>query len=131
LTQVVIQQGVRPLEHGLGGPDPSAIANVFFWGFVLAFAVFIYAVPIIVAHSRHHHQRGAITVLTLLLGWTALGSIIAMVWACTATLPVLERTAVVRDRTDVDRADVGGKPISPAVAIAIAIGVVGILVLIL
>jgi uncharacterized membrane protein YqaE (UPF0057 family) len=44
----------------------------------------IYLVPAYVASRRGHHQRQAILVLNLLLGWTALGWIAALVWAMTA-----------------------------------------------
>ena len=38
-----------------------------------------------IAGARRHHQTGAILVLNLLLGWTLLGWIAALVWAFTAT----------------------------------------------
>jgi hypothetical protein len=47
----------------------------------------LYALPALVASSRGHQQTMAITVLTLLLGWSLLGWIIALVWACTAIRP--------------------------------------------
>jgi hypothetical protein len=43
-----------------------------------------YFVPAIVARCRHHQNAAAILVLNLLLGWTFLGWIAAMVWASTA-----------------------------------------------
>jgi ABC-type transport system involved in cytochrome c biogenesis permease component len=45
----------------------------------------LYFLPALVAISRHHHQRWAISALNLLLGWTVLGWIGAFVWALTAT----------------------------------------------
>jgi hypothetical protein len=45
----------------------------------------LYFIPTIVAAMREHHQRGAIFVLNLLLGWTLLGWVVALVLACTAT----------------------------------------------
>lgn len=50
-----------------------------------AFILGIYLIPYLVAVHRSHHQRGAIAVLNILLGWTLLGWIVALVWACTAT----------------------------------------------
>ena len=44
----------------------------------------IYFLPAIVASARLHRQTMAIVVLDLLLGWTLLGWIAALVWACTA-----------------------------------------------
>jgi len=45
---------------------------------------FFYFVPALVAHLRRHRNEGAVSVLNLLLGWTVLGWIIALIWACTA-----------------------------------------------
>jgi hypothetical protein len=44
----------------------------------------LYLIPAWVAFGRHHHDRVAILVLNLLLGWSVLGWIIALVWALTA-----------------------------------------------
>ena len=44
-----------------------------------------YLLPSLVARSRKHHQGRAIFVLNLLLGWTGIGWVIALVWAYTAT----------------------------------------------
>ena len=51
---------------------------------VVAAVITIYFVPAIIAAGRKHHQAGAIFVLNLLAGWTVLGWIVAVVWACTA-----------------------------------------------
>jgi len=48
---------------------------------LIAFAV--YFLPLIVAVRRWHRNTTAIGVLTLLLGWTFIGWVIALVWACT------------------------------------------------
>jgi hypothetical protein len=47
--------------------------------------LFLYFVPAVVSFTREHPQHLAIFVLNLLLGWTAIGWIIALVWACTNT----------------------------------------------
>lgn len=44
----------------------------------------VYFLPSIVSNSRRHHQQPAIFMLNLFLGWTFLGWVAAMVWACTA-----------------------------------------------
>jgi hypothetical protein len=44
----------------------------------------IYFIPAIVAGARGHRQSLAIFMLNLLLGWTCLGWVAAIVWACTA-----------------------------------------------
>ena len=52
----------------------------------------IYFIPSVVAFGRQHYNRGAILVLNLFLGWTLLGWVAALVWACmkpgTATAPL-------------------------------------------
>lgn len=60
--------------------NPEAMQGFMYLGMLLAG----YFLPWIIAASRHHHQSAAIFMLTLLLGWTVLGWIVAMVWACTA-----------------------------------------------
>lgn len=52
-------------------------------GFMLGALLILYALPCIVAANRKHANLGAITVLSILLGWTVLGWIGAMVWAFT------------------------------------------------
>ena len=50
---------------------------------LLTFAIpVLYFAPGLVAKYRNHPQVTAIAVLNLLLGWTFLGCVIAMVWAC-------------------------------------------------
>jgi len=55
-----------------------------FLGFVVLIGLFaLYLLPGIVAHKRCHPNETAILVLNLLLGWTLLGWVGALVWACT------------------------------------------------
>jgi Superinfection immunity protein len=56
----------------------------------------VYSLPALIAGARQHHQRMAISILTLLAGWTAVGWLIALVWACTE---VRLTEAVQRDAT--------------------------------
>lgn len=51
---------------------------------ILAAIVALYFLPTLVAATRDHHNGLAIAVLNLLLGWTALGWIVALIWAFTA-----------------------------------------------
>jgi len=44
-----------------------------------------YFLPAFIASIRKHHNGNAITVLNLLLGWTVLGWVAALVWSLTAT----------------------------------------------
>ncbi len=49
----------------------------------LLFLVVPYFVPTIIAMVRKKHNVTAIFLLNLLLGWTFVGWIVALVWACT------------------------------------------------
>ena len=44
----------------------------------------LYFLPTIVAAKRNHQSSGGIFALNLLLGWTMIGWIIALVWSCSA-----------------------------------------------
>lgn len=71
----------------------SVYSGYLWWGenqsqinewFILAQISGVYIFPYLVALVRRHHQRNAIFVLNLLLGWTVLGWVIALVWSMTA-----------------------------------------------
>lgn len=44
----------------------------------------LYFVPTFVAFRRRHHNRAAIGLLNVLLGWTFFGWAVALIWAATA-----------------------------------------------
>lgn len=50
---------------------------------ILILLVVVYFAPAIIASVRGHMSSGAIFVLNLLLGWSAIGWIIALVWSFT------------------------------------------------
>lgn len=50
----------------------------------LFLALLLYFVPAGVAMLRKHKNSGAILVLNIFLGWTLIGWVCALVWACTA-----------------------------------------------
>ena len=50
---------------------------------VIILLLTIYFVPAIVATIRRHSNEMAISMLNLLLGWTLIGWIGALIWACT------------------------------------------------
>ncbi len=52
---------------------------------LLLLGFLLYFVPIAIAMFRGHGNCGAIFVLNLLLGWTFIGWVIALVWSVTAT----------------------------------------------
>jgi len=60
-------------------PPPEAWLGLV----VLLIAALIYLLPGIIAFRRHHHNAVAILVFDLLLGWTFLGWVLALVWALT------------------------------------------------
>ena len=43
----------------------------------------MYFCPTIIAAARGHHSKGGIIALNILLGWTILGWIIALIWSFT------------------------------------------------
>jgi hypothetical protein len=45
----------------------------------------LYFLPTIVAFNRNRHNKGAIFVLNLFLGWTVLGWVVSMVWAVSSS----------------------------------------------
>ncbi|MBI5018302.1 MAG: superinfection immunity protein [Deltaproteobacteria bacterium] len=51
---------------------------------LLGAAAVLYFLPALVAVRRHHHNRAAIALLNLFLGWTGVGWALALVWAATA-----------------------------------------------
>lgn len=46
-----------------------------------------YLAPAIVAFLRHHHNQWAIFALNLLLGWSVIGWVVALVWSLTRPAP--------------------------------------------
>jgi hypothetical protein len=61
-------------------------------GFILISALFscgtlLYFLPGVIAWFRNHHQTMAITILNLFAGWTFIGWVAALVWACTSPKP--------------------------------------------
>ena len=55
----------------------------FLFLLVLALGVGIYFLPAVVALYRTHHNKWAILILNLLLGWTFLGWVGALIWSFT------------------------------------------------
>ena len=51
---------------------------------VLILAVLVYFLPTVIALARGHHNGFAIFLTNLLLGWTFIGWLVALIWSCTA-----------------------------------------------
>lgn len=62
----------------IGGMPMVSLINFFA---LLVLAVMFYMLPTIVARHVEHRQFGGVGLVNLLLGWTVLGWIGAMVWA--------------------------------------------------
>ncbi len=61
----------------------KSLALLVALGVMIALLV-LYFLPFLVAMRRGHHNRAAIGILNLLLGWTFLGWVGALVWSATA-----------------------------------------------
>lgn len=55
--------------------------NLILGAAAVLFLFFLYFLPVIVAEARHHGQTNSITVVTLFLGWTFFGWVVALAWA--------------------------------------------------
>ena len=53
---------------------------------LIAISFAIYMLPAVVAMKRAHNNRLAIIVGTVVTGWTGLGWLFMLVWACTANV---------------------------------------------
>jgi hypothetical protein len=51
---------------------------------VLALFILVYFLPIVVAGFSKHPHGGGIFVVNVFLGWTLLGWVVALAWACCA-----------------------------------------------
>ena len=53
----------------------------------VAYVALLYLLPAIIGFCRNHRQRFAIAILNVLLGWTVLGWIVALIWSATNSAP--------------------------------------------
>jgi len=66
------------------GPGiPAMIVSGVIWMCAAVFGICIYFLPAIVASQKKKRNRQAIFILNLCVGWTFIGWVIALVWACT------------------------------------------------
>jgi hypothetical protein len=82
-----------------GATGPAIMLVTLF--FVSSIA--LYLLPGIIASIRGHRQQLAIWIIDILLGWTFIGWVVALVWACT-TPEVLTRFVPVPPRPGLDAA---------------------------
>ena len=58
------------------------------YGLLFVLAVLgLWLLPIIIASHRHHRQIGPIVIVTLLLGWSGIGWIVALAWSLSSNPP--------------------------------------------
>ena len=63
----------------------------FFFFPIFGFGFVFYFLPAIIAFARSKRDAGSILVLNFFLGWTAIGWVIALVWALRQDVPVAVR----------------------------------------
>lgn len=63
----------------------------FFFLPIFGFGFVLYFLPAIIGFARGKRDAVSILVLNLLLGWTAIGWVIALVWAVKQDVPVAIR----------------------------------------
>ena len=63
----------------------------FFFLPIFGFTFVLYFLPAIIAFARSKRDAVSILVLNLLLGWTAIGWVIALVWALKNDMPAVIR----------------------------------------
>lgn len=63
----------------------------FFFPPIFGFGFVLYFLPAIIGFARSKRDAVSILVLNLLLGWTAIGWVIALIWALKQDAPVLIR----------------------------------------
>lgn len=52
---------------------------------ILLISALVYFLPTVIALARGHHNGFAIFLTNLLLGWTLIGWVIALIWSVTAS----------------------------------------------
>jgi hypothetical protein len=57
------------------------VPMIYMW-LLMILAIALYFMPTIVAGYRHHSSLFLIVVLNILFGWTMLGWLLLLVWAC-------------------------------------------------
>lgn len=86
----------------------------------------LYLLPTIIAMSRRHLNAGAILALNLLLGWTLLGWVLALVWSLTNSttshIPALPTERPLSTSERLKRSSAGlGRDLSVAIAVVLGL----------
>lgn len=84
LTGLIAVRLVTAVVLFIVGPLIPLWFNVaYFWttlAWIFGFVILVFT-PVAIARKRQHPSRTAITVLSVVLGWTIIGWIVAMCWA--------------------------------------------------
>jgi hypothetical protein len=83
LAVIAVSLGLAVAADPDIGPAFGEVAILASLGMTLGL-VALFLVPWLIAKNRGHHQTGAILAVTLLLGWTGIGWIGALIWSLTA-----------------------------------------------
>jgi len=79
------------------GTGTTEVGGVIVFVTSVVLACVLYMIPTLVASRRQHHQRGAITALNIMLGWTMVGWVAALTWSLTEVLPPAHTRVTVRE----------------------------------
>ena len=85
---LLVSAFVRPyFGSGQADADRERAQKAAEWVFTVLVVLPLYVAPSVVAFARRHVNRVPILALNLLLGWTLLGWVLALVWALMAAAP--------------------------------------------
>lgn len=62
-------------------------------GIIAVVLIIVYFIPVVVASSRNHRSTGAIFLVNLLLGWSIIGWLWALIWASTGNVERVDPNA--------------------------------------
>jgi hypothetical protein len=92
LLQQASQQTSTATTTPSAAPPTSDSKGDLVSDLILSFVILsLYFLPFITASKRGHRNRGAIGIMNLFLGWTGLGWVGALIWACTANTETSQR----------------------------------------
>ena len=57
--------------------------NIFVLLLIIVGSAIVYFIPTMIGYDKHKRNAGAIFALNILLGWTFIGWVVALVWALT------------------------------------------------
>lgn len=82
IPMICLVPSLIPLSYWLAFTVLYTDKNYFL---IMTILFIIYFIPPIMAEKRRHHNKMAISLLSLLLGWTVIGWFIALIWSATTS----------------------------------------------